>query len=230
MTHIFVVDDESAVLETLGSVLTNERYEVTLINSAEKAWAMLEKQKPDLMLLDIVMGEMDGVTLCRKLRRDPRFITLPILFLTSRNKVDDVVTGLDAGADDYVTKPFDLAELRARIGALLRRGKRDQTESAVLQLGDLKLDSNTFQACAGELIVQLTMTEHKLLRYLMEHPDQALSPSHLLQSVWEYPVNTGDPDLVRAHVRNLRAKLEKKNRRRYIRTIHGVGYMVSSMS
>ncbi len=228
MTHIFAVDDENEVLQTVGRVLEHEQYEVTLLNSSLQALALLEKQKPDLLILDIIMPEMDGITLCRKLRRDPRFIALPILFLTAKGNVDDIVTGLDAGADDYVVKPFELSELRARIAALLRRGKRDKGENNEIQLGDLKLNSETYQVCATDLVVQLTMTEHKLLRYLMEHPDQALSPSHLLQAVWEYPVNTGDPDLVRAHVRNLRAKLEKKSRRRYIRTIHGVGYMISS--
>jgi DNA-binding response OmpR family regulator len=228
VTHIFAVDDENEVLQTLGRVLEREEYQVTLLSSSTEALVQLEKQKPDLLILDIIMPEMDGVTLCRRLRRDPRFISLPILFLTAKGNVDDIVTGLDAGADDYVIKPFELPELRARISALLRRGKRDKGTNTALQLGDLRLDSDTYQACAGELSVQLTSTEHKLLRYLMEHPDQALSPGHLLQAVWEYPPNTGDPDLVRAHVRNLRAKLEKKSRRRYIRTIHGVGYMISS--
>ncbi len=228
MAHIFAVDDENEVLQTVGRVLEHEQYEMTLINSSIKALQLLEKQKPDLLILDIIMPEMDGVTLCRRLRRDPRFITLPILFLTAKGNVDDIVTGLDAGADDYVVKPFELPELRARISALLRRGNREKNGKASLEIGDLRLDSETFQACAADETVQLTMTEHKLLRYLMEHPDQALSPGHLLQAVWEYPQGTGDPDLVRAHIRNLRAKLEKKSRRRYIRTIHGVGYMIST--
>jgi two-component system OmpR family response regulator len=134
---------------------------------------------------------------------------------------------LDAGADDYVVKPFELAELRARIAALLRRGVRDKKSDQVLQVGDLRLDSDTYQVWVDNTSIQLTSTEHRLLRYLMEHPNQALSPSHLLQAVWEYPPNTGDPDLVRAHIRNLRAKVEKSTRRKYIRTIHGVGYMIS---
>ncbi len=228
MTLIYAVDDENEVLQTVGRVLEHENYDVLLMSSSQQALIALEKQKPDLLILDIIMPEMDGVTLCRRLRRDPRFITLPILFLTAKGNVDDIVTGLDAGADDYVIKPFELSELRARIAALLRRGKRDKSPSTMLQIGDLRLDSDTYQACPGELTIQLTMTEHKLLRYLMEHPDQALSPGVLLQHVWEYPPGTGDPDLVRAHIRNLRAKIEKESRRRYIRTIHGVGYMIST--
>ncbi len=229
MTHILAVDDDSEVLETVGRVLRHDAYEVSLANSAAQALILLEKRTPDLMILDIVMPEVDGITLCRQLRRESRFIPLPILFLTAKGSTDDIVNGLDAGADDYVVKPFELAELRARIAALLRRGTRDKKSDAILQLNDLRLDSDTYQVWIDdETAVQLTSTEHRLLRYLMEHPNQALSPGHLLQAVWEYPPNTGDPDLVRAHVRNLRAKIEKGARRKYVRTIHGVGYMIST--
>jgi DNA-binding response OmpR family regulator len=175
-----------------------------------------------------MMPGMDGITLCRQLRRDQRFMALPILFLTAKGKTEDIVDGLDAGADDYVVKPFEIAELRARIQALLRRSARDVNGGAIIQLNDLKLDSDTYQVQIKEMLVQLTSTEHRLLRYLMENPNRALSPSHLLQAVWEYPPNTGDPDLVRAHVRNLRSKLESNSEKRYIRTIHGVGYMISA--
>ena len=228
MVHILAVDDDNEVLETVGRVLLHEAYEVSLANSAAQALTFLDKRIPDLMILDILMPEMDGITLCRQLRRDSRFIPLPILFLTAKGGTDDIVSGLDAGADDYVIKPFELAELRARIAALLRRGTRDKKTDAILQLNDLRLDSDTYQVQVENSQVQLTSTEHRLLRYLMEHPNQVLSPSHLLQAVWEYPPNTGDPDLVRAHVRNLRAKIERGTRRKYIRTIHGVGYMIST--
>src|SRR5215213_1813999 len=224
MVHILAVDDDNEVLETVGRVLRHEAYEVSLANSAAQALTFLDKRIPDLMILDILMPEMDGITLCRQLRRDSRFIPLPILFLTAKGGTDDIVSELDAGADDYVVKPFELAELRARIAALLRRGTRDKKTDAILQLNDLRLDSDTYQVEVENNQIQLTSTEHRLLRYLMEHPNQALSPSHLLQAVWEYPPNTGDPDLVRAHIHNLRAKIEKNTRRKYIRTIHGVGY------
>jgi DNA-binding response OmpR family regulator len=223
-----VVDDDNEVLETLGRVLRHENYEVSLVNSGAQCYVMLEQRAPDLLILDIVMPEVDGITVCRQLRRDPRFIALPILFLTAKGSTDDIVTGLDAGADDYVVKSSELAELRARIAALLRRGSRDKSANNTLQLNDLKLDSYTYQVMIRDQSIQLTSTEHRLLRYLMEHPNQALSPSHLLQAVWEYPPNTGDPDLVRAHVRNLRAKIERGNNPKYIRTIHGVGYMIST--
>jgi DNA-binding response OmpR family regulator len=226
MTTIFAVDDDPEVLDTVGRVLRHERYEVALINSPIEALQRLERETPDLLILDIMMPEMDGVTVCRQLRQNSRFIALPILFLTAKGSTDDVVNGLDAGGDDYVVKPFELAELRARIAALVRRGARDRV-SNVLQFGDLTLDSGTYRAIVDGEEIQLTSTEHRLLRYMMEHPDQALSPGHLLQMVWEYPPNTGDPDLVRAHVRNLRAKIEIGGHR-YIRTIHGVGYMITA--
>ncbi len=227
MTYIMAVDDDPEVLDTLGRVLERESFEVGLARSAAEALVLLDQRAPSAMILDIMMPGMDGITLCRQLRRDSRFNALPILFLTAKGSTEDVVDGLDAGADDYVVKPFELAELRARIHALLRRSVRDSSTGAILQLNDLKLDSDTYQVYIKGNRIQLTSTEHRLLRYLMENPNRALSPGHLLQVVWEYPPNTGDPDLVRAHVRNLRSKIEKNSDRRYIRTIHGVGYMIS---
>ncbi len=228
MTYIMAVDDDPEVLETLGRVLEREAFDVGLARSAAEALSLLEQRVPAAMILDIMMPGMDGITLCRQLRRDARFSALPILFLTARGSTEDVVDGLDAGADDYVVKPFEVAELRARIHALLRRSNREATASSIIQLSELKLDSDTYQVMIKGNRIQLTSTEHRLLRYLMENPNRALSPSHLLQAVWEYPPNTGDPDLVRAHVRNLRSKIEKNADRRYIRTIHGVGYMISA--
>ncbi len=228
MTYILAVDDDPEVLDTLGRVLEREAFDVGLAKSAAEALERLDLRHPDALILDIIMPGMDGITLCRQLRQDPRFSALPILFLTAKGSTDDVVDGLDAGADDYVVKPFELAELRARIYALLRRSSRETPSGTVLELDELRLDSDTYQVSVQGRRIQLTSTEHRLLRYLMENPNRALSPSHLLQAVWDYPPDTGDPDLVRAHVRNLRAKLEKDTDHRYIRTIHGVGYMISS--
>lgn len=228
MPYIVAVDDDPEVLDTVGRVLERESFEVSLARSGAEALSIVEKRAPDLMILDIIMPGMDGITLCQQLRRDARFAALPILFLTAKGSTDDIVDGLDAGADDYVIKPFELAELRARVHALLRRSSRETRSDAIIQLHELKLDSDTYQVFVKGFKIQLTSTEHRLLRYLMENPNRALSPGHLLQVVWEYPPNTGDPDLVRAHVRNLRAKIEQNSDRKYIRTIHGVGYMISA--
>ncbi|CAG0968798.1 MAG: response regulator transcription factor [Anaerolinea sp.] len=229
MTYILTVDDEVEVLGTLGRALGREGYEIGQATSGQEAWYKIMIRRPDLVILDITMPGMDGLTLCRQIRSDNRFIDLPVLFLTAHDKTDDVVVGLDAGADDYVTKPFELTELKARVRALMRRIRRDQDEEPVIQISGVKLDSDTYQVSVGDRVVQLTATEHRLLRYLMEHPNQALAPQRLLEAVWDYPPNTGDPDLVRAHVRNLRAKIEDDSESpRFIRTIHGVGYMIAS--
>lgn len=229
--HILATDDDPDVLLTLARVLTREGHRVEKASSGEEALRRLAVQRPDILILDIMMPPgMDGLAVCTQLRADEQYMDLPILFLTARGSVDDVVSGLDAGGDDYVMKPFELAELTARVRALLRRLEHE-TPSNVLELGDVRLDTNTYQASVAGNAVQLTATEYKLLHYMMEHVNQALSPYRLLEAVWDYPPHSGDPDLVRAHIRNLRAKLEKKTKipdaAAFIRTIHGVGYMVA---
>ncbi|HLY28404.1 MAG TPA: response regulator transcription factor [Aggregatilineales bacterium] len=226
MAFILAVDDEADLLGTLSRVLGHEGYEVALAQSAEDAWFKIVNRRPDLVILDVMMPGMDGLALCRRLRADTRYDDLPILFLTARNDNDDLVVGLDAGGDDYVIKPFELTELQARVRALLRRAQAKI--STVLEVGRIRLDSEASEVRIDGKPIQLTATEHRLLRFLMEHPHQALSPGKLLESVWDYPPDTGDPDLVRAHVRNLRVKLEQSNsEQQYIKTLHGVGYMLT---
>jgi DNA-binding response OmpR family regulator len=227
--YVLAVDDDPDVLGTLARALSREGFEVGRATSGVEALRMLADRRPDLMILDIAMPGLDGLTICRKIRHDTQYHDLTILFLTARGSTDAIVAGLDAGGDDYVIKPFELAELTARVRALIRRGQRNViAESPVLEIGGLRLDSNTHQVTVYDNPpIQLTATEHRLLRYLMEHANQALSPQQLLEAVWDYPPSTGDPDLVRAHVRNLRAKLEGGDIAPFIRTIHGVGYMIS---
>ncbi len=228
MVHILAVDDDPEVLGTLGRALGHKNFDVTLVSSGIECLSNVEKRVPDLIILDIIMPELDGLEVCRHLRRDQRFVSLPILFLTAKGSTDDIVNGLDAGGDDYVIKPFKLAELYARVYALLRRSVRDKSEDVTIELDDLKLDAKTYQIYIGNKGIQLTSTEYRLLRFLMGNVNQVLTLSRLLQSVWGYPEDTGDPDLVRAHIRNVRAKIEKHSERKYIRTIHGVGYMFVS--
>lgn len=229
--YILAVDDDPEVLGTVSRALSREGFTVRQASSGAEALDILEREGiPELMLLDIIMPGMDGLEVCKRLRSDNTYNRLPILFLSARSQTDEVVEGLDAGGDDYLIKPFELTELHARIRALLRRAQREaQGATTILTVGELVLDSNTHQAeLPPSKTIQLTATEHKLLRYLMENVNQALSPTHLLQAVWSYPPDTGDPDLVRAHIRNLRAKVEDdSNNPKYIRTIHGVGYMIS---
>ncbi|MBN2470967.1 MAG: response regulator transcription factor [Anaerolineae bacterium] len=231
--YILTVDDEQSMRMMLTDALGSAGYDVETAGSALDALKKLEKRRPDVLVLDIGMPEMDGLTLCRKLRQDPRFVTLPILFLTAFTQPEDIVKGLDAGADDYTLKPINLPVFLARVRALLRRkelGPEDAPTAdykAVLKVGGLELNSDTYQVSVEGGVIQLTATEHRLLRYMMEHDNQPLSPQRLLEAVWEYPPYTGDPDLVRVHVRNLRTKLEADTRQpKYIQTVHGVGYMI----
>jgi len=228
--YILAVDDDADVLGTLARALTREGFDVGRATSGVEAITLLAERRPDLIILDIIMPGIDGLSVCRRIRSDSQYDDVAILFLTARGQTDDIVAGLDAGGDDYVAKPFELPELTARVRALVRRGQRSAVvESPQLSVGGLYLDSSTHQVVAGDHApIQLTATEHRLLRYLMEHANQALSPQHLLEAVWDYPPHTGDPDLVRAHVRNLRAKLESDDpSTTFIRTIHGVGYMIA---
>jgi DNA-binding response OmpR family regulator len=227
--YILAVDDDLDVLGTLSRTLQREGFDVSRATSGTEALRAVAAREPDLIILDIIMPGLDGLGVCRKIRADARYNNVAILFLTARGHTDDVVAGLDAGGDDYVVKPFEVSELVARVRALIRRGQRNAImESPVLVIGNLRLDSNTHQIYLGDQPpIQLTATEHRLLRYLMEHANQALSPYHLLEAVWDYPPNTGDPDLVRAHVRNLRAKVDADSSSPIIRTIHGVGYMIA---
>lgn len=227
--YILVVDDDPDVLGTLNRALTREGYDVTTANSGYEAFEKLDGRRPDLIILDVMMPGQSGIEVCRKIRADVNYHTIPVLFLTARSHTEDIVVGLDAGGDDYVVKPFEVTELQARVRALLRRVDRDVSRGGtVIEIGKFQLDSDTYRAQFSGSEIQLTSTEHRLLRYLMEHSNQALSPTHLLEAVWGYPSDTGDPDLVRAHIRNLRSKLTKLDKKtEFIKTIHGVGYMVA---
>lgn len=230
MASILIVDDDAEVLGTVWRALNREGHEIVLAESAMQAREKIAQNRPDLMILDIMMPEKDGLSFCAELRKEEDYKTMPILFLSAKWRTDDIVKGLDVGGDDYLTKPFELRELNARVRALLRRSPPGEEEDAELKVGELVLDTYTFQASTpAEKNIQLTSTEYRLLNHLMAAPDQAHSVHELLDAVWDYPAGTGDPDLVRAHIRNLRAKIEPDSRHpTYIHTIHGVGYMVKS--
>ncbi len=232
MATILIVDDDTEVLGTVWRALSREGHTVMLLESAAQAREVITKTPPDLIVLDIMMPEMDGLAFCEELRQHPQYRTIPILFLSAKWRTDDVVRGLDAGGDDYLTKPFALDELNARVRALLRRSSPASHTAEVISVGGLTLDQHKFQVSTPERKnIQLTSTEFRLLHHLMSAPDQAHSVRDLLDKVWEYPHGAGDPDLVRAHIRNLRAKLEPDSSRPvYIHTIHGIGYMVKSSS
>jgi two-component system response regulator RpaA len=229
MPNILVVDDDAEILGTVWRALSREGHEVTLAESAEQARQRIEQLRPDLIVLDVMMPQEDGIQFCMALRKGDDYQTIPILFLSARWRPDDIVRGLDAGGDDYLTKPFELKELNARVRALLRRMPPvDEGQGHLVSVGSLMLDSDTFQVSTEhEQNIQLTSTEFRLLEHLMTQPNRAHSVRDLLDAVWHYPHGTGDPDLVRAHIRNLRTKIEvDSSTPEYIHTIHGVGYMV----
>ncbi len=231
MAHILVVDDDAPVLRALKRVLESAGYQVSTASDGQEALAMIARARPDLLVLDIIMPRMDGLEVCRRVRADPFVAKLPILFLTAKSRPADVAQGLDAGGDDFLSKPFDVVELPARIRALLRRapGGVLDSESEFLVVGDLKLHSTRAEVQVGDKLIQLTTVEHQLLHYLMMHAAQPVAAEQLLQDVWQYPPGTGDPILVRVHIGNLRAKLEPQpDTPRYIRNVRGRGYVLSS--
>ncbi len=231
MAHVLVVDDDPDVLGTVWRALSRDGHTVAMAESAAQARKYMETHTPDLIVLDIMMPNEDGLEFCRELRRVERYQRIPILFLSARWRTDDIVRGLDVGGDDYLTKPFELKELNARVRALLRRATPPAEETPErLIVGGLELDTRTYRVSTPEVKnVQLTSTEYRLLHHLMSAPNKAHSVNELLDAVWNYPSGTGDADLVRAHIRNLRNKIEPDpSEPRYIHTIHGVGYMVRS--
>ena len=217
---ILVVDDERAVRESLRRALELEGYEIELAEDGSQALERLEAEpEPDAMVLDILMPGVDGLEVSRTLRR--KGSKLPILMLTARTQVEDRVEGLDAGADDYLTKPFALEELLARVRALLRRTSDGTGET--LRFGDLELDPGTREVTRGGEPIELTRTEFALLELFLRHPRQVLTRSIIFDRVWGYDFGTNSTSL-EVYVSYLRRKTEEGDRPRLIHTVRGVGY------
>jgi DNA-binding response OmpR family regulator len=229
MAHILAVDDDTQVLHSISRVLEDAGFRVSVASSGQEALDLIARQRPDLVVLDIVMPEMSGLEVCQRIRADPFSAKLPIMFLTVKGRPSDVAQGLDVGGDDFLVKPFEVIELPARVRALLRRapGGVLDTESEYLVVGDLRLHSNRPEVQVDERLVQLTPAEHRLLHYLMLHAGRPVSTDRLLEDVWEYLPGTGNPKLVHVHIVNLRAKIEPQpGAPRYVRTVRGRGYVV----
>jgi two-component system, OmpR family, response regulator MprA len=217
---ILIVDDERAVRESLRRALELEGYEIELAEDGAEALERLESQpEPDAMVLDVLMPRVDGLEVSRTLRRNGS--RLPILMLTARTQVDDRVEGLDAGADDYLTKPFALEELLARVRALLRRTTDGSGET--LQFADLVLDPGTREVTRGGERIELTRTEFSLLELFMLNPRQVLTRSLIFERVWGYDFGFASNSLD-VYIGYLRRKTEAGGRPRLIHTVRGVGY------
>jgi DNA-binding response OmpR family regulator len=230
MAHILVVDDEADVLEALRLILEDAEHDVSMATSGEEALEMIARQQPDLVILDIIMPGVTGIEVCRRIRSDPFTSRLPILFLTAKGRPGDIVQGLTAGGDDYLVKPFEVIELPARVRALLRRGPGGilDSKSEIVVYGDLRLHMTRFEVEVDGHLIQLTPTEHRLLHQLILHAGQPVSTAQLLEDIWEYPPGTGDPNLVQAHIANLRLKIEPRpDSPQYVRNVRGRGYLIS---
>ena len=217
--RILVVDDEPAVRDALERALRLDGYDVDLAEDGTEGLAKSGRLAPDAIVLDLLMPSMGGIQMCRELREAGD--RTPILILTARDAISDRVAGLDAGADDYLVKPFALEELQARLRALLRRSAGD--EDGVLAHGDLVMDTSTYEVRQGTRRLELTRTEFELLRLFLEHPRQVLTRSVILERVWGYDFGRSSNSL-EVYVGYLRRKLEAAGEPRVLQTVRGVGY------
>jgi DNA-binding response OmpR family regulator len=255
---ILVVDDDDIVIRTIDRCLRGSDFRVTLANSGVEALKTARRILPDLVILDVIMPGMDGYTVCREMRADPILKEVPVLFLTAKSKDEDKISGFTAGADDYLSKPFNLDELILRVRAILRRAKREANEMAVSQPGanmesnadktvsaqqehtqvgewqivirDFVLNTRTYELTTTHYgKIRLTPVQYDLLYHLMSHPDEIFTPIRLLDEVWDYPTDAGSPDLVRVHIKNLRERIEVNSKDPiFIETIPGYGYTIRS--
>jgi two-component system response regulator MprA len=219
--RILVVDDDPGVRSSLERALRLEGYEVETAADGSSALRSLAVAPPDAVILDLGLPDLDGLEVCRRLRSTGD--DTPVLIVTARDAVDDRVQGLDAGADDYLVKPFALAELLARLRALLRR--RAGGEGEVLRFGELSLDLATREATRGERQFTLTRIEFDLLELFLRHPRQVLTRDVILDRVWGYTFDSGTNSLA-VYIGYLRRKTEGEGERRYLHTVRGVGYVL----
>jgi two-component system, OmpR family, response regulator len=219
LTRILVVDDEPYITDLLGAALRFEGFTVETAATGGDAITMAERGRHDLVLLDVMLPDVDGTEVCRRMRAQGN--RTPVLFLTARDGTEDKVGGLTAGGDDYVTKPFSLDELVARIHAVLRRTSPTR-ENDRLTFSDLEMDDETHEVWRQGLVIELTATEFNLLRYMLENARRVLSKSEILDHVWHYDFD-GDPNIVETYISYLRKKVDRVDPP-LIHTIRGVGY------
>lgn len=217
---ILIVEDDADIIEMISYNLKKENYSVTSVPDGERAAHSAKRDKPDLIILDLMLPGMDGLEVCRNLRKNELTAHIPIIMLTAKSQEADKVAGLELGADDYMTKPFSPQELIARIKAVLRRGK-DPLVKKIVKVGDIVVDSLKYKVTISGKSVSLTPTEFKLLEFIVQRPGIVLSRDKILDNVFGYEVSIYDRT-VDAHMKSLRKKLGKA--RDYIETIRGAGY------
>ena len=218
--RVLVVDDEPNIVDIVSMALRYNDYEVVTANSGREALEAVSASKPDMIVLDVMMPELDGFEVAKRLGEQRS--NIPILFLTARDTTDDKVRGLTIGGDDYMTKPFSVEELLARIGTILKRSGRGRKEDGPLTFLDLELDDETREVFRGGNAIELTDTEFRLLRYLMTNPRRVLTRGQILDHVWEYDF-AGDARVLETYISYLRRKLDLYGPGLII-TVRGVGY------
>ena len=222
--RIFIVEDEHRIARFLQMELEHEGFQTATEENGRRAFERIIQEKYDLVLMDIMMPEMDGLTICRQVRE---LSEVPIIMLTAKDEVEDKVNGLDIGADDYITKPFAIQELFARIRAALRKHKNsgDEPQGEMLTVKDLVLYPSRYEVKVKEERVELTKKEYSLLEYLLRNKRNVLTRDQILQKVWGYDY-VGDTNVVDVYIRYLRAKIDDHFGEKYIYTVRGVGYVV----
>jgi len=220
---LLVVEDEPNIRELLATSLRFAGFDVHTAGTGADALNTATKVEPDLCVLDVMLPDMDGFTVTRKMRESGRQV--PIVFVTARDSVDDKIKGLTVGGDDYVTKPFSLEEVVARIRAVLRRSRGDATSSAALAFHDLELDEDSHEVRRAGRVIETSPTEFKLLRYLMLNPNRVLSKAQILDHVWDYDFR-GESGIVESYISYLRRKVDVEGLPPLIHTKRGVGYVL----
>jgi len=224
--RILIVEDEAAVVTLLRYNLEHEGFEVDAVSDGEEALIAVDENPPDIILLDWMLPQLSGIEVCRQLRRRSATKTLPIIMLTARGEEADTVRGLDAGADDYVPKPFSPGELIARVHALLRRARPALSDES-LSVADIRMDLASHRVFRGEGGIKLGPTEYRLLRHFMEHPGRVFSREQLLDSVWGRDVYV-ELRTVDVHIRRLRKALNELGGEDLIRTVRSAGYALEA--
>jgi two-component system OmpR family response regulator len=220
--RVLVVDDEPSIVDAVATSLRYEGFEVEEATTGRSALAIAQERTPDLIVLDVMLPDLDGLEVTRRLRTDG--IRVPILFLTARDSLEDKLTGLTIGGDDYVTKPFALAEIIARVRVILLRTCGGPEDDSVLRFADVELDEGAHEVRRAGALVQLTATEFSLLRYFMLNPRQVLSKTQILDHVWHYDFG-GEANVVETYVSYLRKKLERHGPP-LLHTVRLVGYVL----
>jgi two-component system response regulator MprA len=227
---VLVVDDEQAIVDFIRLGMRYEGFRVAEAADGQAGLELAQRLRPDVIVLDIMLPDADGLQVCQRLRASSATANVPILMLTAKDEVQDRVAGLESGADDYLTKPFSFEELLARVRALLRRQQRQLASGGpgarVLRVGDIALDEAAHEVHRSDVLVELTATEYNLLHLFMMHPRQVLDRQTILNRVWGYDF-MGETNIIEVYVRYLREKIEEDpSNPKLIQTVRGVGYVM----